>query len=58
MLLLYTIIMNNMKSKREITRENQDTNLRSSIIYLRLQECDYILLYDLALRHNIFIRKF
>jgi len=47
-----------MKSKREIIKKNQDTNLRSSIIYLHIYECGYILLYDLALCHNIFIRKF
>jgi hypothetical protein len=52
-----TIMMNNMESKRERTRENQDTDLRSSAMCLPLQECGYILIYDLGLQHNIFISK-
>jgi hypothetical protein len=30
-----TIMMNNMKSKREEARENQDTELRGSVMCLR-----------------------
>jgi hypothetical protein len=45
LLLPYTTMMNNMKSKREKVREKQDTNLCSSghsAMCLRPQECGYI----------------
>jgi hypothetical protein len=59
MLLPCIIMMNNMESKRERERENQDKDLRGSAMYLRPQgEYGYnSLLNVLGLYHNIFIRK-
>jgi hypothetical protein len=50
-------MMNNTESKRERTRENQDTDLCGLTISLPLQEFGYILVYDLRLQYNIFITK-
>jgi len=35
-------MMNNMKSKKERARENQDTDVRDSAMDLHPEECSYI----------------
>jgi hypothetical protein len=50
-------MINDIESKRERARENQDTDLRGSTMCLCPQEYSYISVYDLGLRHSILIRK-
>jgi hypothetical protein len=52
-------MMNNMKSKRERSRDNRDTDLRDLTTCLCPQESAaiFLLFNDLGLQHNIFIEK-
>jgi hypothetical protein len=49
--------MMNIWNRKERVRKNQNTDLRSSVMHLRSQECGYISIYELELQHNIFINN-